>query len=76
MVSLPRKVCSYMNLGAPAQKLIFHDGGGGHLGFGPLENNSGIFGRDRGAKLCIKGPKKSNQLSKRLSQRMVTELRI
>ena len=37
MVSLPRKVYSYMNLGATVQKLIFHDGGGGHLGFGPLE---------------------------------------
>ena len=64
-----------MNLGAPVQKLIFHDGGGGHLGFDPLQKNAEIFGRDRGAKYFMKGPRKSNQLSKHLSQRMVTELR-
>ena len=37
-----------MNLGAPVQKLIFHDGGGGHLGFGSLEKNAGIFGEGPG----------------------------
>ena len=75
MVDLPRKVYLHMNIGAPVQKLIFQDGGGGHLGFGPLEKNAGIFERGLGAKFFIKGPRKSNQLSKHLSQRMVTGLR-
>ncbi len=33
MVDLPKKVFLYMILGALVQKLIFQDGGGGHLGF-------------------------------------------
>ena len=58
MVSLPRKVYSYPNLAAPVQKLIFQDGDGGHLGFGQLEENAGIFARGMGAKYFIKGSKK------------------
>ena len=42
----PEKFVSYMNLGAPVQRLFLHDGGGGHLGFGPLGKNAGIFGKD------------------------------
>ena len=57
MVNLPRKVYSYINLGAPDQKLIFHDGGGGHLGFGPLEKNAGTFGMDQEANLFYKRSK-------------------
>jgi hypothetical protein len=34
MVDLLEKVYSYTILGALAQKLIFQDGTGGHLGFG------------------------------------------
>jgi hypothetical protein len=45
-----------MILGALVQKLIFQDGAGGHLGFGPLAKNAGIFGRDMGANFLIKGP--------------------
>ena len=47
-----------MNLRAPLQKLIFQDGDGGHLGFGQLEENAGIFARGMGAKYFIKGSKK------------------
>ena len=57
----------------PGSKVTFYDG---HLGFGLQEKNAGIFGRDQGAKCFIKGPKKSNQLSKHVSKRMVTELRL
>ena len=56
MVDLPEKVSSYMILGALVQKLIFQDGAGGHLGFGPLVKNAGIFERDLGANSFIKGP--------------------
>ena len=35
--SWSRKLYSYVNLGAPVLKLIFHYEGGGHFGFGPLE---------------------------------------
>lgn len=75
MVDLVEKVYSYMTLGALVQKLIFQDGAGGHLGFGPLAKNAGIFARGLGAKIFIKGPYKSNQSSKHVSQRMVTGLR-
>ena len=56
MVNLVKKVYSHMILGALVQKLIFKDDAGGHLGFGPLAKNAGIFGRDLGAKFFIKGP--------------------
>ena len=62
-------------IGALVQNLIFQNGFSGHLGFGPLEKNAGIFGRDMEANYFIESPKKSNQSSNLTSQRMVTELR-
>ena len=41
-----------MILGDLVQKLIFQDGARGHLGFGTLVKNAGIFGRDTGA-ICF-----------------------
>ena len=43
MVNLPKKVSSYMILDGLVQKVIFQDGAGGHLGFGPLAENARIF---------------------------------
>ena len=57
MVDVPLKVSLSMILGALLQKLIFQDGAGGHLGFGPLEKNAGISGMDRGLHFFfIEGP--------------------
>jgi len=64
-----------MILGGPVQKLIFQDGVGGHLGFGPIKKIPNIFARGIEAKFFIKGSKKSNQSSKHVSRRVVTELR-
>ena len=63
-----------MILGALVQKLISKDYASGHLGFHPLAKNAGIFGRDVRAYFFIKDLSWSNQSSKHVSQRMVTEL--
>ena len=56
MLDLPEKVYLYMIIGALVQNLIFQNGAGGHLGFWPLAKNAGIFARDMGANLFLKGP--------------------
>ena len=58
MVDSVEKVYLHLIVGALVQKVIFQDGAGGHLGFGPLVKNAGILGRSRGAKLFIKCPEK------------------
>jgi hypothetical protein len=55
MVNLAEKVSSNMIVGALVQKLIFQEGAGGHLGFRPLAKIAGIFARDLGAKIFLKG---------------------
>ena len=48
----------HMIVSAPDQKFIFQPGVGGHLVFGPLAKNAGIFERDMEAKYLLNGPKK------------------
>ena len=43
VVDLPQNVYLYIYVGALVQTQIFQDGVGGHLGFGPLAKNAGIF---------------------------------
>ena len=64
----------HMIVSVPDQKFIFQPGVGGHLVFGPLAINAGIFERDMEAKYLLKGPQKSNPASNLTSQRMVTKL--
>ena len=56
MVNLPKKVPSYIVLGALVEKLFFSFSAGGHLGFVSLEKNARIFQRDMEAKSFIKVP--------------------
>ena len=53
--SLPKKVYLFIFVAFICQKLFFHDGAGGHVGFTPLEKNAGIFVRDTGAQYFLKG---------------------
>jgi len=75
LVEIIEKMYLHKIIGALVQNLIFQNGFSGHLGYGRLEKNAGIFGRDMEADFFIKSPKKSNQSSNLTSQRMVTELR-
>ena len=74
MVELAKKVYLFIFVAFICQKLFFHNGAGGHFGFTPLEKNAGIFPRDTGAKYFLKGSRKSNQSSKRLSQKVVMKV--
>ena len=75
VVELAKKVYLFIFVAFICQKLFFHNGGGGHFGFTPLEKNAGIFARDTGAKYFLKGSRKSNQSSKHLSQKVVMKVR-
>ena len=57
------------------QELFFYNVACGHFGFTPLKENAGIFAWDTGAKYFFKGLRKSNQLSKHLSQKVVMKVR-
>ena len=76
MVNLPEKVSLHVILGAFIQMFIFQDGVRSYLLFhGLAKKKNGIFARDMEAKFFfIKGPQKSNQSSKHVSQIMVMEL--
>ena len=74
MVELAKKVYLFIFVAFIWQKLFFHNGGGGHFGFTPLDKNAGIFARDTGAKYFLKRSKKSNQSSKHLSQKVVMKV--
>lgn len=55
MVNLHEKVCLQTILSVVVQKLVFKMATRGHLGFGPMAKNPGIFARDLGANFFIKG---------------------
>ena len=61
VVELVKKVHLFIFVAFICQKIFFHNGGGGHFRFTPLEKNAGIFARDTGAKNFLKGSRKSNQ---------------